>query len=691
MLQSLDSVAAARVEPGVVQLVGQGLIENFIDQRGLAGAGHTGDAGEGSQGDFHVDPLQIVLPGAPDGDGLSAARPAAGGNGNPFGPGQILSRDAPGTGHDILQGAGRHNLSAVDTGPGTYVYDVVGGPHGVLVVLHHQQGVAQIPQALEGGDELVVVPLVQADGGLVQNIQHPHQGGADLCGQPDPLALAAGQRGGGPAEGQIPQSHGLQKAQPVPDLLQDAVGNEHLLVRQLQAVDHVQLVHHGQLREGVDVHVPHRHRQGLLPQAAALAGGAGAVGHGLLQFPLGGVALGLQIPPLQIVADALKGLIQHALAPGLVIFQLQLLVSGAVEDDVPHLLRQLLPGRGQREVIFLGQGIEVHPGDAVAADIVPAAGLDGPLQNGQILVRDHQIRVHFLLEAQARAGGAGAEGIVEGEHPWRQLLDGDTAVLAGIVLGEHQILLLPQEVHHHDAPRQGGGRLHAVRQPLADVGPDDEPVHDDLDAVLFVLLQLDLLVQLIEGAVHPDTDIAGLPGVLEDLGVLALLPPDYRGHDLNAGALRQGQHLVDDLVDGLLADLFAALGTVGRAHSGPQQTEVVVDLRHRAHSGARVLAGGLLVDGDGRREAVDIVHVRLVHLSQEHPGIGGQGLHIPPLPLGVDGIEGQGGLAGPAESRQHHQLVPRDGDVDVFQVVGSGAFDDDFVLHGCCFLLFRSA
>ena len=140
--------------------------------------------------------------------------------------------------------------------------------------------------------------------------------------------------------------------------------------------------------------------------------------------------------------------------------------------------------------------------------------------------------------------------------------------------------------------------------------------------MLLVLLQLDLLVQLVEVPVGPDPDVAGALGVLKHLGVLALLASDHRSHDLDASALGQGKNLVDDLVDGLLADDLAALGAVGRAHPGPEQAQVVVDLRHRAHSGAGVLAGGLLVDGDGRREALNIVHVRLVHLPQEHPGVG---------------------------------------------------------------------
>ena len=41
---------------------------------------------------------------------------------------------------------------------------------------------------------------------------------------------------------------------------------------------------------------------------------------------------------------------------------------------------------------------------------------------------------------------------------------------------------------------------------------------------------------------------------------------------------------------------------------------------------------------------------------------------IPALALGIDGVEGQGGFPGPGQPRQHHQLVPGDGDVDVLDV-----------------------
>lgn len=103
-----------------------------------------------------------------------------------------------------------------------------------------------------------------------------------------------------------------------------------------------------------------------------------------------------------------------------------------------------------------------------------------------------------------------------------------------------------------------------------DVLLDDQPVHHNLDVVLLVLVQGDLLGEIVERTVGPAADIARLAGVLQQLLVGALLATHHRGHDLDAGGLGQGHHLVDDLVDGLLLDLLAALGAVGvptRAHS----------------------------------------------------------------------------------------------------------------------------
>ena len=62
-------------------------------------------------------------------------------------------------------------------------------------------------------------------------------------------------------------------------------------------------------------------------------------------------------------------------------------------------------------------------------------------------------------------------------------------------------------------------------------------------------------------------------------------------------------------------------------------------------------AGAALLDGDGRREAVDVVDVGLLHLPQELPGVGGERLDVAPLPLGVEGVEGEGRLARAGDAR----------------------------------------
>ena len=86
-------------------------------------------------------------------------------------------------------------------------------------MFHDDQGVSDIPQPLQGCDQLVVVPLVQADGRLVQNIEHPHQRGADLSRKADSLALSSRKGAGRTCKGQVLQPDAFEKTQPFTDFL----------------------------------------------------------------------------------------------------------------------------------------------------------------------------------------------------------------------------------------------------------------------------------------------------------------------------------------------------------------------------------------------------------------------------------------------------------------------------------------
>ena len=74
------------------------------------------------------------------------------------------------------------------------VDDVVGLRDRGLVVLDDDEGVPEVAQPDQGVEQAPVVALVQADRGLVQDVQDPDEPAADLRGQPDALGLAAGQR-----------------------------------------------------------------------------------------------------------------------------------------------------------------------------------------------------------------------------------------------------------------------------------------------------------------------------------------------------------------------------------------------------------------------------------------------------------------------------------------------------------------
>src|SRR3972149_5362262 len=98
---------------------------------------------------------------------------------------------------------------------------MVGLLHRLLVVLHDQHGVAHVSQPLQRGKELLVVPLVEPDGRLVEYVEDPDKRAPYLGGEPYPLPLSAGERRGGPLKGDIIKAHVREEAEPLAYLLQD--------------------------------------------------------------------------------------------------------------------------------------------------------------------------------------------------------------------------------------------------------------------------------------------------------------------------------------------------------------------------------------------------------------------------------------------------------------------------------------
>ena len=57
------------------------------------------------------------------------------------------------------------------------------------------------------------------------------------------------------------------------------------------------------------------------------------------------------------------------------------------------------------------------------------------------------------------------------------------------------------------------------------------------------------------------------------------------------------------------------IDTVGRADTGIEETEIVIDFRHRPNRRAGIFGGGFLVNRNSRTQALNGVDIRFFHIA----------------------------------------------------------------------------
>ena len=250
----------------------------------------------------------------------------------------------------------------------------------------------------------------------------------------------------------------------------------------------------------------------------------------------------------------------------------------------------------------------------------------------------------------------------------------------------HRLLRQPLGRHDEQPPTDFERGLERRRQPLLDSRSYDQAVDHDLDRVLPLLVQgRQVPGEFDQFAVDPGAQEAFPDHLFQLAAVLALLAPHVGREQQQAGALRHRGHTVHHLLHGLGADHLAALRAVGNADRGVEQTQVVVNLGHRADRRPGIAGHRLLFDRDGGRQPLDRVDVRLLDLVQELAGVRRQRLDVAALSFGEQRVEGERGLARARHAGDHDQSLARDLDRDVLQVVLPGAPDDDLLAaHGPC-------
>ncbi len=144
VLEPLDAPMAARRHLGTVQAAHQATVEDLVHEGALARTGDAGDAGEEVQGELDVDLLEVVLRRSQHLQHLAVGGSADSRHFDELLAVEILRGDTVRYRQDFFERTRRHDLSALLPRARADVHQVIGGADGGLVVLDHDEGVAQV-------------------------------------------------------------------------------------------------------------------------------------------------------------------------------------------------------------------------------------------------------------------------------------------------------------------------------------------------------------------------------------------------------------------------------------------------------------------------------------------------------------------------------------------------------------------
>ena len=111
--------------------------------------------------------------------------------------------------------------------------------------------------------------------------------------------------------------------------------------------------------------------------------------------------------------------------------------------------------------------------------------------------------------------------------------------------------------------------------------------------------------------------------------------------------------------------------------TGENKLPVIIQPRHGPHRGAGCPDGVALMQGDGRKNILYGVHIRLVHAVHELAHVRGKGFHITPLAFRIQRVHGQTCFPRSGRSRHHRQPPQGNVHIHILQIMLTGAADAD--------------
>jgi len=118
---------------------------------------------------------------------------------------------------DFLGGALGHQFSTFGAGTGAKLDEVIGATEGLLIVLDHQKGVAEIAEGGEEVEQAGVVGWVETDAGFIQDIENSGEAAAELGGEAGAAGFAAGEGIHGAIEGKVTEPKFFEEGEAMDD------------------------------------------------------------------------------------------------------------------------------------------------------------------------------------------------------------------------------------------------------------------------------------------------------------------------------------------------------------------------------------------------------------------------------------------------------------------------------------------
>ena len=186
-------------------------------------------------------------------------------------------------------------------------------------------------------------------------------------------------------------------------------------------------------------------------------------------------------------------------------------------------------------------------------------------------------------------------------------------------------------------------RLHRIGQTHPNPFGNDNAVHHHLDRVDGLGIEANgfLRIQLLNLTIDANPDKSLALQALQHIAEFSPLIFDHRGQHHEPRFRRQERDAVDDFGGRLTGHGRSGLRIMGLTQVRVKKPQVIVNLRGGRNGRARIGPAGALLDGDGRRQPLDVVDLGLLHLVEELPCVGREALHVLALPLREQRVEGE--------------------------------------------------